>query len=50
MFFTQKIPKICVTAVKRAKGTTTYISTDLCLKFQIKTPSGYGETAFTRFG
>ena len=24
--------------------------TDLCLKFEMKTPSGYGETARTRFG
>ena len=38
-----------MTLVKRAKGTTTYISTNLSLKFQAKTPSGYGETALTRF-
>ena len=27
-----------------------HIPTDLCLKFKMKTPSGYGETAQTRFG
>ena len=25
------------------------IPTNLCLKFQAKTPNGYGETSFTRF-
>ena len=27
-----------------------HIPTNLYLKFQLKTPSGYGETEFTRFG
>ena len=47
------MPKICVTSVKTAKGTTTYIypvPTNLCFKFQAKTPSSYGETSLTRFG
>ena len=32
MFFHPKIPKICVTTVKKAKGTTAY-PPNLCLKF-----------------
>ena len=35
---------------KMYKGISTYIPTDLCFKLQVKTPSGYGETEFTRFG
>ena len=50
MLFTQKIPKICETWVKRSKGITTYPHYNLCLKFETKTPRGYGETARTRFG
>ena len=48
VFFTKKKTKICVTSVKTAKGTTTY-PTNLCLKLEAETPSGYGETSFTKF-
>ena len=34
---------------KKQQKTQLHITTNLCLKFQAKTPSGYGETSLTRF-
>ena len=49
-FLVKKIPKIRVTSAKGQKAQL-HIPTNhnLCLKFQVKTPSGYGKTALTRF-
>ena len=38
-------PKICITSVQ----SQLHLPTSVCLKFQAKTTSGYGETALTRF-
>ena len=48
-FSPKTMPKICVTQIKSTKAQLHYPRWPIS-KFQVKTPSGYGETTFIKFG